>query len=81
MKSMQSIVWNPSQDGMESTQGVGWNQAAEKCTFGDAIRLRRYHTRSRVIPYQAYGLDKKIRQVKTCRIFLELLTGFEPVTC
>jgi len=37
MKSMQSIVWNPSQDGMESTQGVGWNQAAEGYIYGDAM--------------------------------------------
>ena len=61
MESMQSIVWNPLQDGMESSR--------RKCTFGDAMRLRRYHTRLRVIPYQACGLDKKIRQVSTCRIF------------
>ena len=46
MKSMQSIVWNPSQDGMESTQGVGWNQAAENTptvmpyAFGDAIHAK-----------------------------------------
>ena len=26
-------------------KAIVWNQAAEKCTFGDAIRLRRYHTR------------------------------------
>ena len=52
MESMQSIVWNPLQDGMESSR--------RKCTFGDAMRLRRYYTRLRVIPYQAYGLDKKI---------------------
>jgi len=45
MKSMQSIVWNPSQDGMESTQGVGWNQAAEGNIYGDAMRLRQFHTR------------------------------------
>ena len=45
MESMQSIVWNPLQDGMESSR--------RKCTFGDAMRLRRYHTRLRVIPYQA----------------------------
>ena len=51
MESMQSIVWNPLQDGMESSR--------RKCTFGDAMRLRRYHTRLRVIPYQACGLDKK----------------------
>ena len=31
-----------------------------KYTFGDAIRLRRCHTRWRVIPCQACGLDKKI---------------------
>ena len=37
MESMQSIVWNPLQDGMESSR--------RKCTFGDAMRLRRYHTR------------------------------------
>ena len=50
IESMQSIVWNPLQDGMESSR--------RKCTFGDAMRLRRYHTRLRVIPYQACGLSK-----------------------
>lgn len=45
-----------------------------KCSFADAMRLRRYHTRYRVIPYQACGLDKKIRQVEPCRIFCERVT-------
>ena len=56
MESMQSIVWNPLQDGMESSR--------RKCTFGDAMRLWRYHTRLRVIPYQACGLYKKIDKSK-----------------
>ena len=70
MESMQSIVWNPLQDGMESSR--------RKCTFGDAMRLRRYHTRLRVIPYQACGLDKKIRQVETCRFFLRYHYKIDP---
>ena len=61
MESMQSIVWNPLQDGMESSR--------RKCTFGDAMRLRRYHTRSRVIPYQAYGLNKKFDKPKLVEFF------------
>ena len=39
MESMQSIVWNPLQDGMESSR--------RKCTFGDAMRLRRFHSHLR----------------------------------
>ena len=31
--------------GMESMQSIVWNQAAGKYTFGDAIRLRQFHTR------------------------------------
>ena len=31
--------------GMESMQSIVWNQAAGKYTFGDAMRLRRCHTR------------------------------------
>ena len=31
--------------GMESMQSIVWNQAARKYTFGDAIRLRQFHTR------------------------------------
>ena len=57
MESMQSIVWNPLQDGMESSR--------RKCTFGDSMRLRRYHTRWRVITYQACGLNNKYPRVKT----------------
>ena len=52
MESMQSIVWNPLQDGMESMQSIVWNplqdgmeSSRRKCTFGDSMRLRRYHTR------------------------------------
>ena len=30
----------------------------KKCTIGDAIRLRQFHTRQSVMPYQAYGLNK-----------------------
>ena len=26
-------------------KAIAWNQVAEKCTFGDALRLRRLHTR------------------------------------
>ena len=61
MESMQSIVWNPLQDGMESSR--------RKCTFGDAMRLRRYHTRLRVIPYQACGLNKKFDKSKLVEFF------------
>ena len=61
MESMQSIVWNPLQDGMESSR--------RKCTFGDAMRLRRYHTRWRVITYQACGLNKKIDKSKLVDFF------------
>ena len=61
MESMQSIVWNPLQDGMESSR--------RKCTFGDSIRLRRYHTRWRVITYQACGLNKKIDKSKLVDFF------------
>ena len=61
MESMQSIVWNPFQDGMESSR--------RKCTFGDAMRLRRYHTRLRVIPYQACGLNKKFDKSKLVEFF------------
>ena len=43
--------------GMESMQSIVWNQAAGKYTFGDAIRLRQFHTRWRVMPYQACGLN------------------------
>ena len=60
-KSMQSIVWNPLQDGMESSR--------RKYTSGDAMRLRRYHTRLRVIPYQACGLNKKIDKSKLVDFF------------
>ena len=43
-----------------------WNQCRalygikpqRKCTFGDAIRLRQFHTRQGVMPYQACGLNK-----------------------
>ena len=61
MESMQSIVWNPLQDGMESSR--------RKCTFGDAMRLRRYHTRLRVISYQACGLNKKFDKSKLVEFF------------
>ena len=61
MESMQSIVWNPLQDGMESSR--------RKCTFGDAMRLWRYHTRLRVIPYQACGLNKKFDKSKLVEFF------------
>ncbi len=41
-----------------------------KCTFGDAIRLRRLHTRWRVIPYQACCLNKKRQiSIEICRFF------------
>ena len=43
--------------GMESMQSIVWNQAAGKYTFGDAIRLQQFHTRWRVMPYQACGLN------------------------
>ena len=69
MKSMQSIVWNLLQDGMESSR--------RKCTFGDAMRLRRYHTRLRVIPYQACGLDKKTTS-RNLSFFLAGAIGIEP---
>ena len=61
MESMQSIVWNPLQDGMESSR--------RKCTFGDSMRLRRYHTRWRVITYQACGLNKKIDKFRLVDFF------------
>ena len=61
IESMQSIVWNPLQDGMESSR--------RKCTFGDAMRLQRYHTRLRVIPYQACGLNKKFDKSKLVEFF------------
>ena len=68
MESMQSIVWNPLQDGMESSR--------RKCTIGDAMRLRRYHTRLRVIPYQACGLNKKIDKPKLVDFFaLNVIKG------
>ena len=69
MESMQSIVWNPLQDGMESSR--------RKCTFGDSIRLRRYHTRWRVITYQACGLNKKSTS-RNLSIFLVGEAGFGP---
>ena len=71
MESMQSIVWNPLQCGMESSR--------RKCTFGDAIRLRRCHTRKGVIPYQACGLDKKIDKSKLVDFLVEP-TGSEEKT-
>ncbi len=61
MESMQSIVWNPLQDGMESSR--------RKYTFGDAMCLWQYHTRLRVIPYQACGLNKKIDKSKLVDFF------------
>ena len=61
MESMQNIVWNPLQDGMESSR--------RKCTFDDSMRLRRYHTRRRVITYQACGLNKKIDKSKLVDFF------------
>ena len=69
MESMQSIVWNPLQDGMESSR--------RKCTFGDSMRLRRYHTRWRVITYQACGLNKKIDKSK----LVDFLAGAEGLLC
>ena len=48
-----------------------------KCTFGDAIRLRRFHARWRVIPYQVCGLNKKRQfSVEICR-FLVRVTGLD----
>ena len=59
---MYSITAEPCMEsvtcyGMESMQSIVWNQAAGKYTFGDAIRLRQFHTRRRVMPYQACGLN------------------------
>ena len=56
-------------------KAIVWNQAAEKCTFGDVIRLRRFHARCRVISYQACGLNKKRQpSVEDCRF---LSRGYE----
>ena len=45
---------------MESTRSVVWHQSEGQNTLSrDAIRLRRFHTRCRVMPYQSFGLDKK----------------------
>ena len=44
-----------------------------KYTFGDAIRLRQFHTRWRVMPYQACGLNatkKKKQSLVDCFFFL-----------
>ena len=49
--------------GMESMQSIVWNQAAGKYTFGDAIRLRQFHTRWRVMPYQACGLNATTKKL------------------
>ena len=43
-------------------------------TFGDAIRLRRLHTRDRVITYQSFGLDKK-ELSKSLVLFLVEMMG------
>ena len=37
----------------------GISSSRRKIHFGDAMRLRRFHTRECVMPYQACGLDKK----------------------
>ena len=61
-KLLYSITAEPCMEsvtcyGMESMQSIVWNQAAGKYTFGDAIRPRQFHTRWRVMPYQACGLN------------------------
>ena len=69
--------------GMESMQSIVWNQAAGKYTFGDAIRLRQFHTRWRVMPYQACGLNatkKKKQSTRDCFFFLVAGEGLEPTT-
>ena len=62
--------------GMESMQSIVWNQAAGKYTFGDAIRLRQFHTRRRVMPYQACGLNAtKMKKQSTRDCFFILVAG------
>ena len=59
MESMQSIVWNPSQDGMKSTQGVGWNRVAGNVPLVMPYAYGDYILTYGEIIYQGCGLDKK----------------------
>ena len=49
-----------------------WNQAAGMHATHDAIPLRGCHTRLRVIPCQACGLDKKIDKRKLVDFLAEM---------
>ena len=60
-------ICNLLQNGINALHGI----KTEKCTCGDAIRLRQFHTRSREITYQSFGLDRK-KQVFRLAFFLGL---------
>ena len=51
-------VWNPSKTEWNQREALNGIKPQRRYTYGNAIRLWRFHTRCRVMPYQACGLDK-----------------------
>ena len=56
------ITAKPCMESVNRQYGINAKRCMEssrkKCTIGDAIRLRQFHTRQSVMPYQAFGLNK-----------------------
>ena len=56
------ITAKPCMESVNRQYGINAKRCMEssrkKCTIGDAIRLRQFHTRQSVMPYQAYALNK-----------------------
>ena len=56
------ITEKPCMESVNRQYGTNAKRCMEssrkKCTIGDAIRLRQFHTRQSVMPYQALGLNK-----------------------
>ena len=77
--SSRRDVWNCDAVAYGNSSESCLESSRRKYTFGDTMHLRQFHARWRVMPYQACGLNKKIRE-RCSRIFLVGHQGLEPRT-